>query len=186
VTRHGLNHVWAAATALWPTGHLMLDVVNCDPMVSFDHHSSTRNRRSERQYRNEAIRQTYRGFGRTVFPASAKNQIPHRAVPVDRGFVHPRLSYAFGARNSSGKRLVCLQAATVENRRSYELPDRGENGRTLETLCGRRSTTARHRDPGSEGYSFRAAPSCHENRRARDAVTSPTQPGHGRHFLRRK
>jgi hypothetical protein len=28
------------------------------------------------------------------FPTSAKNQIPHRPVPVDRGFLHPRLSYA--------------------------------------------------------------------------------------------
>jgi hypothetical protein len=44
----------------------MPDVINCDPMVSFDHHSSTRNRRTERQYRNEAIRQTRSGFGRTV------------------------------------------------------------------------------------------------------------------------
>jgi hypothetical protein len=50
VTRQGLNHVWAAATALWPTAHLMPDVVDCDPMVSFDPHSSTRNRRTERQY----------------------------------------------------------------------------------------------------------------------------------------
>ena len=66
MTRHGLNHVWAAATGRRPTGHLTLDVINCDPMVSFDHHSSTRNRRTERHFRNEAIRQTRSGFGRTV------------------------------------------------------------------------------------------------------------------------
>jgi hypothetical protein len=44
----------------------MPDVVNYDPMVSFDHHSSTRNRRTARQFGNEAICQTCRGFGRTV------------------------------------------------------------------------------------------------------------------------
>jgi hypothetical protein len=66
VTRHGLNHVGAAATALPPTGHLMLDVVNCDPVVSCDHYSSMRNPRTVRQFRNEAIRQTCRGFSRTV------------------------------------------------------------------------------------------------------------------------
>jgi hypothetical protein len=66
VTRHGLNHVWAEATALQPTAHLMPDVVNCDPMVSFRHHSSTQNRRTVQQFGNEATRQTCRGFGRTV------------------------------------------------------------------------------------------------------------------------
>jgi hypothetical protein len=44
----------------------MPDVVDCDPVVSFDHHSSTRNRRTVQQSRNEAIRQACRGFGRTV------------------------------------------------------------------------------------------------------------------------
>jgi hypothetical protein len=33
-------------------------VVTCDPMLSFDHHSSTRNRAAARQYRNDATRQT--------------------------------------------------------------------------------------------------------------------------------
>ena len=66
MTRHGLNHVWAAATALRPTGHLMLDVVNCDLMLSLYRHSSARNRRTAQQFRNEAIRQACRGFGRTV------------------------------------------------------------------------------------------------------------------------
>jgi hypothetical protein len=43
-------------------------------------------------------------------PASGKNPIPHRPLPVRRGFVHPRLSYAFGARNSSGFETVWFQA----------------------------------------------------------------------------
>jgi hypothetical protein len=66
VTRHRLTHVWAAATALRLTPHLMPGVVNCDPMASGEHHSSTPNRRAPQQSRNEAIRQTCRGFGRTV------------------------------------------------------------------------------------------------------------------------
>jgi hypothetical protein len=44
----------------------MPDVVNCDPVDSCDHHSSTRNRRTAQQFRNEAIRQTCCGFGRRV------------------------------------------------------------------------------------------------------------------------
>jgi hypothetical protein len=48
------------------------------------------------------------------FPASAKNQIPHRPVPARRGFVHPRLSYAFGARNSSGLLPVCFRAGNAD------------------------------------------------------------------------
>ena len=68
MTRHGMNHVWAAATDLRPTAHFMPDVVNCAPMTSFDRHSSTRNRRTARRFRNEAVRQTCRGFGRTVPP----------------------------------------------------------------------------------------------------------------------
>jgi hypothetical protein len=38
-------------------------------------------------------------------------------------------------KGNAAKRQVCLQAATVESRRNFKLPDRGENGRTLETLC---------------------------------------------------
>jgi hypothetical protein len=76
VTRHGLNHAWAAATALRPTAHLMPDVINCDPTLSFDHHSSTINRHAARQYRNEAISQTCRGDGRTVPRIGQKSYPP--------------------------------------------------------------------------------------------------------------
>jgi hypothetical protein len=37
---------------------------------------------------------------------SADVQSPHRLMPACRGFVHPRLSYASGARNSSGKQAI--------------------------------------------------------------------------------
>ena len=76
MTRHGLNQASAAATAPQPTAHLMRDVVNCDPMLPFDHHSSTRNRRAARQYRNQAIRQTCRGDGRTGPRIGQKSNSP--------------------------------------------------------------------------------------------------------------
>ena len=66
MTRHGLDHTRAAATALRPTAPLVSDVVTCDPMLPFHHHSSTRNPRTVPQYRNEATRQARRDDGRTV------------------------------------------------------------------------------------------------------------------------
>jgi hypothetical protein len=76
VTRHGVNNAWAAAIRLPPTAHPMPDVGNCDLMLSFDHHSSTRKRRAARQYRNEAIRQAYRGGGRTAPRGGQKSNFP--------------------------------------------------------------------------------------------------------------
>jgi hypothetical protein len=55
-------------------------------------------------------------------PASAKIPNPHRPRPARRGFVPPRLSYAFGARNSQGSRFlpVRLQARKCRNQTSSE------------------------------------------------------------------
>jgi hypothetical protein len=46
--------------------HLVPNVVNCDPTLSFDHHCSTTNRRAAHQYCNETTRRTCNGNGRTV------------------------------------------------------------------------------------------------------------------------
>jgi hypothetical protein len=56
--------------------HLVPNVVNCAPMVWFDHHSSTRNRRAVHQYRNEATRQTCNGDGPTVLRIGQKSHSP--------------------------------------------------------------------------------------------------------------
>ena len=48
-----------------------------------------------------------------------QNPIPHRSVPARRGFVHPRLSYAFGGRNSSGEPTVCFQHVQPKTPGSY-------------------------------------------------------------------
>ena len=45
---------------------LVLDVVNSDPIVCFDHHSTTRNRLTVHQYRYETTRQTCDDDARTV------------------------------------------------------------------------------------------------------------------------
>src|SRR5262249_60787075 len=63
VTRHGLDHTRATATVLRPMAHLVPDVVNGNPMVFFDHYSSTRNRQAARQYHNNATCQTHRSVG---------------------------------------------------------------------------------------------------------------------------
>ena len=76
MNRHGLNHAWAAATAPRPTADLVPGVLDYDPTLSFDHHSSTRNRRTARQYRNEAIRQTCRGGGRNGSRIGQKSNSP--------------------------------------------------------------------------------------------------------------
>ena len=78
VTRHGLHHARAAATALRPTAPLVPDVVNCDPTLSFDHHSSTKNRRAVHQYRNEPPAR---------HPRRRSNRSPHRPkiqFPIDQ------------------------------------------------------------------------------------------------------
>jgi hypothetical protein len=46
-------------------------------------------------------------------PASAKIPNSHRQKPAHRGFVPPRLSYAFGARNSSGFQSVRFRVTTA-------------------------------------------------------------------------
>jgi hypothetical protein len=76
VTRHGLDHASAAATPLRPMAHLVPDVVTCDPMFPFYHHSSTRNRRTVAQYRNEATRQARRDDGRIVPRVGQKSNSP--------------------------------------------------------------------------------------------------------------
>lgn len=43
----------------------MPDADNSDPMLSFDQHSTTRNQCTAHKYRNEAIRPTRCGHGRT-------------------------------------------------------------------------------------------------------------------------
>jgi len=56
-------------------------------------------------------------------PASGKNPIPHRPLPVRRGFVHPRLSYAFETLQDlrpSGSRPGCVQTGhSVQGRRPF-------------------------------------------------------------------
>jgi hypothetical protein len=76
VTRHGLNHTWAAATALRPTAHLTPDVINCDPTLFFDCYSSTPNQRAKPKYRNEAIHQTCRRDGPTTPRIDQKSNSP--------------------------------------------------------------------------------------------------------------
>ena len=61
---------------LRPMAHLVPDVVNYDPMVCFDHHPSTRNRRAVHQYPNEATRQACNGDGRTVLRIGQKSHSP--------------------------------------------------------------------------------------------------------------
>jgi len=51
-------------------------------------------------------------------PASAKTPNPHRPTPARRGFVPPRLSYAFGARNSQGSQSVSFSTFGSQTRRS--------------------------------------------------------------------
>jgi hypothetical protein len=76
VTRHGLNHAWAAATALRPTGPLMLDVVNGDLIVCFGHYSSLRNRSAAHHDHNNATRQTCRGARQTGSNGSPETNSP--------------------------------------------------------------------------------------------------------------
>jgi hypothetical protein len=76
VTRHGLDHTRAAAIALRPMAHLVPNVVNCNQRLSFNHHSSTRNRRAVHQYCNETTRQTCNGDGRTVPRIGQKSNSP--------------------------------------------------------------------------------------------------------------
>ena len=51
-------------------------------------------------------------------PASAKIPNPHRPTPARRGFVPPRLSYAFGARNAQGKANVTFGTTGGRSRRT--------------------------------------------------------------------
>jgi hypothetical protein len=87
------------------------------------------------------------------FPASAKNRIPHRPVPARRGFVHPRLSYASGARNSSGFRTV------AEAWLNGEIAPRATNSLlTIEPSCStqsRRSWPTRPSKPQVREYGGR-------------------------------
>jgi hypothetical protein len=66
VTRHGMDHTQAAAIELRLMAHVVLNVVNCDPRRSFNHHCTTTNRRAVHQYCNEITRQICNGDGRTV------------------------------------------------------------------------------------------------------------------------
>jgi hypothetical protein len=66
VTRHGLHHTRAAATAPRQMVQLVPNVANCDPRRSFNHHCTTTNRRAVHPYCNEITRQICNGDGRTV------------------------------------------------------------------------------------------------------------------------
>jgi hypothetical protein len=82
VTRHGPVHIWAAAIMLPPMAHRVPNLVTCNLMISFDHHSSRRNRCAAHQHRNKTTRQTCNGDGRTV-PRIDQKSKPDRPVPVE-------------------------------------------------------------------------------------------------------
>jgi hypothetical protein len=66
VTRHGLHHTRTPATAARPMAQLVHDVINCDPMVAFDYHSTTTSRCRVQQCRSEPLHQIRWGGGRTL------------------------------------------------------------------------------------------------------------------------
>ena len=115
MTRHGLDHTRAAAIALRPMAHLVPNVVNCDPRLSFNHHSSTRNR----AHRAPILQRDHP----PDMQRRRSNRSPHRPkieFPIDQclltaGSFIQRLSYASGARNSSGKQTVRLRAVIAKN-----------------------------------------------------------------------
>jgi hypothetical protein len=79
VTRHGLDHTRAAATALRPMAPLVSDVVTCDPMLPFHHHSSTRNRAPCPNIATK-LRARHAATTAEPFRASAENQILHSSA----------------------------------------------------------------------------------------------------------
>ena len=111
VTRHGLHHTRAAATARRPMAQLVPNGAHCLSTACFDHHSRVRNRHAAAPSHTTASRTS---ASDKPLPASATKQIPHRPS-ARRGFVHPGLSYAFGARNSSGFATVRLRVDTRWN-----------------------------------------------------------------------
>jgi hypothetical protein len=76
VTRHGLNHTRAIATALRPMAHLVPDVVNCDPIVAFEHHLSTIDPRASHHSGNNAARWTCQGPGQLIATLRRKSKYP--------------------------------------------------------------------------------------------------------------
>jgi hypothetical protein len=76
VTRLGLDHTRLAAIALRPMAHLVPDVLNYDPMVRSDHHSSISNRRAARQCHNNAAHQTRRSLGQSIPNVSQEANSP--------------------------------------------------------------------------------------------------------------
>ena len=84
----------------------------CSPLVSLAAHrtSTPRTGSATKRAHGQAAAIT------APSPASAKIPNPHRPTPARCGFVPPRLSHAFGARNSQGHLPGCFQAATELNR----------------------------------------------------------------------
>lgn len=76
MTRHGLNHTRAAATALRPMAHLAPEVANRDPMVAFEHHVSTEDPRASHHSRNNATRWTCQGAGQLIATLRPKSNSP--------------------------------------------------------------------------------------------------------------
>jgi hypothetical protein len=65
-----------AAIALRPMAHLVPEVLNNDPMVRSDHHSSISNRRAARQCHNNAARQKRRSVGQSIPNLSQEANFP--------------------------------------------------------------------------------------------------------------
>jgi hypothetical protein len=114
VTRRGLNHARAAAIALQRSMSRPLSSAALQRSSS----AIIAARRTDIPCTATATKRVGQHPAATAppVPASTTNSNPHRPKPAYRGFVPPRLSYAFGARNSSGERAVRSQAYTLDKR----------------------------------------------------------------------
>jgi hypothetical protein len=76
VTRPGLSHTRAIATALRPMAHLVPHGFNRDPMVAFEHHVSTEDPRASHHSCNNATRWICRGAGQLIATLRQKSKSP--------------------------------------------------------------------------------------------------------------
>ena len=107
-----------AAIALRPMAHLVPDVLNYDPMVRSDHHSSISNRRAARNAIT-TLPTRHAAASDKAFPTSAKKQIPHSSDLLAAGsFIHDfRTPPAPETLQESG--LTASGGATAASKRSF-------------------------------------------------------------------